>query len=29
MTQAEIFQKLYEKDVNGHVEKKNGLTYLS
>ena len=29
MTQTEIFQKLYEKDVNGHVEKKNGLTYLS
>lgn len=29
MTQTEIFQKLYEKDVNEHTEKKDGLTYLS
>ena len=29
MTQAEIFQKLYEKDVSEHTEKKDGLTYLS
>ena len=29
MTQQELFDKLYKLDVNGHTEKKNGLTYLS
>ena len=29
MTQQEIFEKLYQTDVNGHTEKKDGLTYLS
>ena len=29
MTEETLFNQLNQKDVNDHVEKKNGLTYLA